>query len=445
MRQHAEVLTSVGWDAVVARAVASDAVSHARWGQPGLRSAILRSSLGQEFLTSLREELTRRAEARISSNAETPGATRPFDDDPQLDTFFHRYLANELNQPGVAVRILTRMLGRGDGLAAEIVALLSAELDAAVGRLYGTPRADHSVSGGVGAGNFQQVMIDAARDPAAIFGPYFEADEDNIAASSATRQETLRFFLNQSRRQGKNREALSNAIRGARPAEHEWIPGNLASRVIDVTAEKMARAGETLTVRGAFALIRFQHEVRTPTSDLMFQPGSALPHLDRTINYLSPRHYQALLHGVEPNEEQLASYYEGLPAETTPVPAIQAHAGGLRAFRRSGAAISDDVRLEAASTHWHGLLEERIHQPLSDFALSDAELNQWRAPIVDFFQETIWQGAVPLPATQGARFDLYFLTSRQAVLTYEGLRSHAGTAYAATLANLNADMERVLG
>ena len=442
MQENASEIASLRWDAVVAR-LASEAMGHARWGQPGLKTAILRADVGSPFVGALFTEARGRAEARLSANEETAGTARPFDGDPELETFFHRYLANDLNQPDVAGRIKVRLLGPGADLVGDIIDIISVTLDAAIGRLFGTPRADRAISDGVSGGNFQAVMIDAAREPGRTFGPYFEADEDNLSGGGTpTSRESLLWFLNTSRRQGRNRGAFSDAIRDANPGQHEWIPGSLARRVIEVTAEKMATAGETLTVRGAFALIRFQHEVRTPTSDLMFRPDAPLSHLDRTVGYIAPEHHAALTRGEEPTQDQIDTWHQGRPEQ---VGAIQAHAGGLRAVQVSGGALTRTTRLEAASSEWHGLLEQRIQQPLADFAISDAELTQWRDPIVQFVDDTIWRGVVPLAKTDGVRFDYYFLTNTQSVVDYEGLRTHAEAVYESTIENLNEDMEKVLG
>ncbi len=443
MQQNAEALRELPWTQVVDRAV-SEALGHNRWSQPGLKPSLMRTGLAGDFLTAMAAACVGAAEERITGAGEEQGASAPFASDPQLDEFFHRYLANDLNQPASAIKIQKRLLGTGSGIGPALVSLLDAEINAAVGRLYGRPRADFSVSSKVDQGNFQSVMVDAAKDPNATFGPYFEYDEDNIAGSNPTSEETLLYFLQTSRRQARNRQEFADAIRDISPGHHEWIPGNLVSRVIEVTSQRMESIGETESVKGAFALIRFQHEVRTPTSDLMFKPGSALPNLDRNVSYLAPQHYQALQEGVEPTSAQLTDYYAGLPAENTPVPVIQAHSGGLSAYQRAGSTLSR-ARLEAPSTDWHNLLRERIAQPLSDFAMSNAELDQWREPIIGFVDETIWRGAVPIAATTGgAHFDLYYVTHPGTVMTYDQLQSHAQQAYQTTLDNLNADMETVL-
>lgn len=446
MQANASELQTLSWDDVASWIVLRTDL-HPRWKKPGLKSSLPRDRLGNSFIGPMKTEAQRVAAEKISANQEASDAANlPFTTDNNLEEFFHRHLAEDINKPSIAAVVTKRMLQPAGTLGADLAGILTTIVAIAVGRKYGNPQPDFTLRTKVSSGNFQSVMIDAARDPSASFGPYFDNDEDNIAGSGASTDQTLLFFLKQSRRQGRNRGTFSNRIRDAHEGQHEWIPGSLAHRVIEVTAEKMQSAGETQSVAGAFALIRFQHEVRTPTSDLVFKPNAPLSNLDRTVSFVAPRHYQAVLHGDEPTDEQLTGFYNELPSRNTPVPALQAHAGGLNAITlsASGALSSNERHLQAASSGWHNALKERIKAPLADFALSDAELSQWRDPIVAFFEETIWRGAVPLPNPAGGRFDLYFLTSRQAVVSYEGMRAHAAGVYNQTLSNLDADLRKVL-
>ena len=117
-------------------------------------------------------------------------------------------------------------------------------------------------------------------------------------------QPPLTWFLRPdggSSRAGRNREWVGDAIRAARPRMHEWVPASDPDMICrDHRGHRRALSRRWQPGRGLGVanFIEFQNEVRTPTTDLVFKPGSfaevssaTLPHHLARAHDLSGKGY----------------------------------------------------------------------------------------------------------------------------------------------------------
>ena len=84
-------------------------------------------------------------------------------------------------------------------------------------------------------------------------------------------------------------------------------------------------AGETDALAGLARVLKFQHEVRTPTSHLIFHPNAKLSQIGRTVPYYSKTHAEHAESGTAfkklTQEQQRQFYPEGGPQPGEPIPA----------------------------------------------------------------------------------------------------------------------------
>ena len=187
--------------------------------------------------------------------------------------------------------------------------------------------------------------------------------------------------------------------------------------------------------------MKFQHEVRTPTSKLIYKPFAALNHLDRKIPYISTAHAQLGRPFNDLSEaEKSQAYPESGPEFKENISVLQGHAGGLDAGTLSSGQIARGEKLQWSSPDWHSQLEERISGPIDDNIASTADGKAIRNAILDFYRDTIWQGAQRLPASRRTHFDFYYTSSDAQWRTYGQLKTYARSIYRDTLGQLETDM-----
>lgn len=413
-------------------AIPTDAAIPGTWSRPALSNGILRALHDATF----RAGIKRIVEAHVTTPDDFVMEAQDITD------FLANYLVEDLNQPANAQRIVALILQGQDGNA--IANALETPIKAAADRSFGNlTEWDYKFKDVTG--NFYKTQL--VPNPAAIlsgnFGNFFEDDVENANGSGNGQAKPLSFFLKDSKRASKNRTRLANSVRAADPGNHEWVPSSKAATIITATADRLGTAGEADALAGLAKLLKFQQEVRTPTSNLIFKPTAPLAQLGRTVPYYSKAHADSgKAWETLTDAEKLQFYPTDGPRRGEQVITLQAHAGGLDAGKVEGGQRKRADRLQWASPEWHSKLAEKVDQPLADNIASNADGTTIKTAILGFYQDTIWQGAVPLGG--GARkFDLYFTSSDAQWRDYDALKSYASTAYTTAETKLTTDMNRV--
>ena len=425
--------------------IAAESVLPGAWLRPTATDGIVRRIFNDDYRTGVMQIV----EGHIGPAFEGNPAN------PTLDHFLNNYLTAELNQPANVQRILETILESNSG--GGVAAAVSSTIRDAADRAYGNPLGYDAAFGAV-TGSFyrDQLVPNAAsviENPQ--FGLYYDDEARNSEVGrgstdmSGGHGRPFAFFVRDegqggTKRHSGNRTRLANAVRGASPGNHEWIPASRASAILAATATQIEQTGALDPASGLAKLLRFQHEVRTPTSKLVFKPHAGLAHADRTIPFISRAHANSGIAFADLTDVQRDDFYPtGGPGHLEETPVMQAHAGGLDAGTLSGGQLSRGAELQWSSPDWHIQLEQRLNRPIDDNIASDADGPAIRNAILGYYRETIWQGAQRLPAPKRVHFDLYYTSTDSQWRTYGQLKDHARRTYTQTVSDLETDMNRV--
>jgi len=221
----------------------------------------------------------------------------------------------------------------------------------------------------------------------------------------------------------------------------------MAFAAIRATIASVENRGTAGGVEGIANFLQFQHEVRTPTSKLIFDPKWA--GVSTPIKFFSPAHYQRIVNNkpADPAEE-----YKGLPASGTPAKALQAHAGGLSAFQPEGSGIRR-YPLQQVSPRWHSDLKQEITSEISDDSYLELKsINELGQSILNYFKKTVWGspetiGNVSLLGSGSQAFNLYYVThgSDSKPKSLAEMRDIAKDAYEDTFKDLERKINNVVG
>lgn len=412
-------------------AIPADPSIPASWSRPATSSGLLRALHDETFLPAVKRI--------VESHTSTP---EDFSlKHSELERFLSDYLAQDLNQASNAREIVVLILRgqSGDAIAGAMSAVIQAAADRRFGNLSEWDFAFNDVTGSYYR---NQLVPNIATIIGGNFGKYYEDDAENAAGSGAGVDQPLSYFLSTSKRASKNRTRLANSVRAANPGNHEWIPSARAASVISSTAARIGTDGETDALAGLAKLLRFQHEVRTPTSHLIFKPNASLSQLGRTVPYFSRAHADSGISGELTPEQRQQYYPEGGPQARDPIVVLQAHAGGLDAGVVENGTRAQGDKLQWASPEWHSQLVRAVDQPIADNIASNADGSTIKSTILGFYRDTIWRGAVPLPGS-GPRFDLYYTSYDDQWRDYEAMKRYAAARYAEAEFELTRDMNRV--
>ncbi|MCQ0091218.1 DUF4157 domain-containing protein [Roseovarius sp. M141] len=417
-------------------AIPADTAIPGTWSRPASSDAILRSLHDATF----RAGVKRVVEAHLGPQE---------DFDPQSDKmndFLSDYLTGDLNRSPHPAAILGEILQGRDGNA--VADAVAPAIRAAADRKFAN-QLEYDFKFKDVTGSYYKTVI--VPNPAALldgnFGPYFDDDNENTAGAGHGVPQALVFFLRDgnSKRASKNRTRMADAVRGADPGNHEWIPASKAATILTATAARIESGGDVDSASGLAMLLKFQHEVRTPTSKLVFKPQSGLANADRTIPYFSKAHVNSGEAYNDLSADQKTEFYPATgPAHMEQVPVLQAHAGGLDAGTLAGGQVARGAQLQWSSPDWHGQLGDRLNGPINDNIASTADGLAIKDAILGFYRETIWQGAQRLPAPKRVHFDFYYSSSDAQWRTYGQLKDNSRRAYSATVDALESDITRVL-
>ncbi len=412
--------------------IAADAAIPGTWQRPAASGGVLRTVYDSDFRTGVYGIV----------NAAHPGRLGADGSSTEMDGFLASHLTQALNAPANSQAMIVAMLeGRGGGGAASAVSSVIREVAGNALANY----LEHDWAFTAVTGNYYKnsLVPNIGTIIAGNFGKYYDDDAENTAGSGAGQDKPLSYFLGSSKRAAKNRTRLADSVRAADPGNHEWIPSSRAASVISATAARLGTDGETDALAGLAKLLKFQHEVRTPTSHLVFKPTADLSQLGRKVPYYSKAHADSGIALSAMTPEQRQQYYPaGGPQPGDEIIVLQAHAGGLDAGVVDGGSKARGERLQWASPEWHSKLAEEVDQPIADNIASNADGATIKSAILGYYRDTIWRGAVPLGGS-GPRFDLYYTSSDGQWRDYEAMKTYAAAKFTEAETALTTDMNRV--
>jgi hypothetical protein len=338
--------------------------------------------------------------------------------DAESETFISTYLAARLNESGHARKLIGRLLGPRQTSWTIILNDVTEAFDDAVRAALGkraTRHPDFEIGKQITGTTYRALYQRPGQLLTKTYPYYQEQTEDGKKKDgSAVARHTLDWFLNprppHSDRHGENRTRVANAVRAASPGQHEWILSSTAFAAINATIAAVRDRGAAGGLEGIANFLQFQHEVRTSTSDLIFDPKWA--GTLSTVGFFSPGHHQRILSGTpaDPDAE-----YEGLPAQGTPVKTLQAHAGGLSAFQPEGTGVGR-YPLQQVSPRWHRELKQEISRELADDGYLELKsIEDLGKAVTGYFRKTVFGsseniGNLSLLNPGRQAFNLYYVT-----------------------------------
>ena len=425
------------WDGFAAR-LATDNVTEP-WAVPAGSTGAARRFTGGSFDAAIRREAI-----DILAHDERPKPEDWFAAEDAVDRLFAGHLAQALNTPGIRARLTARMLGSRNTAMTHWLGDFRDELATAV-RRFAEPgeKPDFDIRSQITGATYYGLFEDAAGARATVYRYYAVQKADGSPEGSGT-SHPLTWFLRPdggSSRAGRNREWVGDAIRAARPRMHEWVPASIGYAAIEATAGRFRADGSLDEASGVANFIEFQNEVRTPTTDLVFKPGSFAEVSSATLPYISRAHdLSGKGYNTLTPAEKASFYPSSGPHFGQEVPVLQAHAGGLRARAERGGAL-DWTHAQDASPRWHINLQARITTRIEGDVAMRA-MAEVRDAILGFYAETIWHNSPDLSDT---RFDLYQQAGSSAIMGYAQIKAHAATVFQRNYDELRDNMNRVLG
>ncbi|MGV8986156.1 MAG: eCIS core domain-containing protein [Cypionkella sp.] len=249
---------------------------------------------------------------------------------------------------------------------------------------------------------------------------YFDDDADNATGKTNGQPRSLGTFLKldstgktASRRAARNGQRLADAVRGADPGKHEWVASRLAAAVVQKAASAVGR-GSIDELVGLCELIQFQHEVRTPTEKLIFDPKAPYPSAKVIIAYQSYPHrlseqYAKTAEKELPQDLRAKWYPAGGPQQGDRIEILQGHPGAVYA-RVGDVTPTPDVKPQSAGHGtWDRDLAAKISTELEDGTVLFNEMQKIGTDILSFYSQTIWRGTdLPQGGAAAIAYDEYF-------------------------------------
>jgi hypothetical protein len=442
----AKLYSNVDWKQF-AELLASDPRTTQPWRQPTSASGAARRFTDGKF----DDAVLQRAEkiAKDPANGVPDGDTL-MQKDEALDNLFAYRLAELLNKPEAVLKLVRRMLAPKNVPFTLWIKDIDAEIVEAV-KKFGSPdtapKPDFDIKDQIKGKGYYNIFVDAAKAKATTFKYYKDQKDDGTPGGTGVPKD-LPWFLrpagDTSPRNGANRGWVADQIRAAQPDQHEWVPASLGYAAIDRTAGRFKADGEVNTASGVADFIKFQNEVRTNTSELVFKPESFEKVKEPRIEYISPDHAKSGIPYDKLSTDQKNAFYPKTgPDFGASMECLQAHAGGLKARTFEGGAL-EWTFMQQASPQWHIDLTDRISEKVSG-VVRLKEMAQIRDAILAFYQATVWAGDVDIGKLKDKYFDLYYITHQSKESTYQGMKAFAGGVYKRNYTALETKMNEVIG
>jgi chemotaxis protein histidine kinase CheA len=330
--------------------------------------------------------------------------------------FGNPHLAGRLNGTTARAAVLSHLLSNPAASAASLAGLagLNAPIRGAIEdalRAGGSDSHDfafNKVTGSWYSGTL--VTQFRAQISQTAWGSYFHDDAANGAGSGAGAPQGMAFFLAHdatgqrgSRRAQKNRERLADAVRGAGDHEHEWIASRYAANIVTRAADELTASGGTSKLEGLSELIQFQHRVRVPTKNILFDPappsGAAMGFVAPmvTIRWRSPEHRASALWKdtapeALPTDARRTLYPEDSLQPGATIGILQGHPGAIYARVRGSEPSTDVVQQTQGHTTWDNRLETVVNAALGDGVVTATEMHALGRALLGYYDDTVWHG-----------------------------------------------------
>ncbi|MEM9268884.1 MAG: hypothetical protein AAGA78_08105, partial [Pseudomonadota bacterium] len=333
-----------------------------------------------------------------------------------LDEFLARNLSRLVNTDPIKRSVFEIMISSGASGAA-VADALEPQISEAASRKFGQPTHDHAFN--VVTGSFYKNNLVgnlAGEINNGSWGTYFHDDEENEAGSGSGVAKSIAFFLradetgaNGSKRAGKNRTRMADAVRGADRGQHEWIASRFAAAIVETAAQEV-EAGNTDALVGASELLQFQHTVRTPTEKLVFDPSGEYPSTQVALTYKAHEHINSEEHSETlqadlSTELRNAWYPASGPNQGDQVGILQGHPGAVYARVKDRAYSSSIKPQSSGHSQWDRALAEAVTRDMTDSRVTFQEIAAIETSLVTFFETTIWTGSGRPQASGGRVFN----------------------------------------
>jgi len=423
------------------------------WQRPASNDGMLRNRTNGAFGRAAADKA--RDVANNLAEKGVPGA-EDFDiAGTEQEKIFNNILAGYLNENSNAMKLIDRLLGPKQISWTVILGDVDKAFEDAVKSKLGKKPSSHpdfEIRKQITGTSYKTLYKSPGQLATKTYTYYKEQTADGEKKDGSSMEEhTLDWFLNprapHSDRHGENRTRVANAVRAASPGQHEWILSSTAFAAINATIAAVRDRGASEGLEGIANFLEFQHEVRTSTSDLIFDPKWA--GATSTVGFFSPKHHERIV-GNSPAD--LTAEYQGLPAIGSPVKTLQAHAGGLSALQPEGAALRR-FPLQQASPRWHTELKQAISSEMADDGYLELKsIRDLGDSIVGYFKKTVLgssqtSGNVSLLGSGQQAFNLYYIThgSDGKPKSLNEMKSIAETAYERADKELEAKINKVVG
>jgi hypothetical protein len=442
------------WDQLTVQVMSGGQLTEP-WRRPANTSGVGRRFIkDDDFTNAIVAEAKRAAKAEKLPDA-TTFLGEPTTNADEVKRFFSDYLAERLNASPFAGTIVRQFLRGPVDFTALAEKDLAVPIKAAATAMC-TPGTgpDSDIRTQITGSTYFAIFEDAAQAGTRVFNYYAQQNPDGSPAGEGV-PHPLVWFLQKdgSSRNGANREKVSDAIRAAKHGMNEWIPASIGYAAIKATADSFKTRGDLDAPSGIANFVEFQNRVRTPTTNLVFQPNSFAEVENAKLPYVSRLHHESRKPYASLTPEERNQFYPKTgPDFASNVQVLQAHAGGLRARQdktredKSGAekdAPLDWTYAQNASPRWHIDLTEGIvsETPVST-NVEMRTMREVRQFILKFYDRTIWSGKRDLDRTE---FDVYQLSGGAGSdLTYQGLKERSASTFQQSLSELVVAMKDVL-
>ena len=267
------------------------------------------------------------------------------------------------------------------------------------------------------------------------------------------------YFLDPERgkpnRVGLNRDHAKDSVRGAAPGQHEWMPTSHVVEAMKATIDQLKSRDEG-HLDQVTNLLRFQHLVRTDTSDIIFSAKWTEKHKTTEgyrIKALSHKFYKKLLADAVPKQTSGGKQYtheigKGILKRmhrflsfAKSEPAYQAHAGGLYARQIKEidgiGHVLYDKQANSVQNTWHKEIFTRSEKVIKDIGKGGAGLKDLGAFVLEYYEATSLHGASREvgEASLGQTFGLYKFSERKSLplIEYELIEAELAASGASEL------------
>lgn len=399
------IYSELEWAAVVRDLPSDEGVLTGAWVRPFHSTGVFRGTKSEpsDLLKAI-YELARQLVRDSAGDGQHLDPAMFLSTTDAQDAFLRGHLLAKIGTSAVRIKMLRRALGPASVGASVWAGDLSSEIQAAIdaaNRPVEDNKPDADYKANVKAASFRaNGMFAEGTFVSKQFLYYSSQETDGSPTPGVTGvPRRIDWFLKRdgdgsaakgSDRWQKNITYTADMIRAASPGQHEWILSSMANQAIEASISQLDSDGLAPAV-GFANFVEFQHEVRTPTSDLIFDPVYVLGINPKSERYVSADHFAAVSSGNMDGVDISTFYKSDGPQFGDELPTLQAHAGGLYSqhLNEAGTEIVERPAL-GSSPRWHEALRTKVSNALtSDGALTKTHMSNLGDAIREHFVATI--------------------------------------------------------